>query len=156
MKRQRFIDCGGGSSGSSLGFLQAFVLPIMAMARFVLKNGMLPLHEGLRPAHKRATRWVGSSPVDTCDRGSFFCGSGSTHRAAALQRRRHHWNGRQPPIEASQASCLDLRAAPKSGLCGGDCGGERLGAASSCRSLQLYNTRLTHTRSHPTEQTPAA
>ena len=44
MKRQRFIDCGGGSSGSSLGFLQAFVLPIMAMARFVLKNGMLPLH----------------------------------------------------------------------------------------------------------------
>ena len=44
MKRQRFIDCSGGSSGSSLGFLQAFVLPIMAMARFVLKNGMLPLH----------------------------------------------------------------------------------------------------------------
>ena len=29
MKRQRFIDCGGGSSGSSLGFLQAFVLPII-------------------------------------------------------------------------------------------------------------------------------
>ena len=141
MKRQRFIDCGGGCSGSSLGFLQAFVLPIMAMARFVLKNGMLPLHEGLRPARKRAPRWVLRPPVDTCDRGPIFCGSGSTHRAAARQRRRHHWNGRQPPIEASQASCLDLRAAPKSGLCGGDCGGERLGAASSCRSLQLYNTR---------------
>ena len=129
MKRQRFIDCGGGSSGSSLGFLQAFVLTIMAMARFVWKNGISP-RQSLRPAHKRATRWVGSSPVDTCDRGSIFCGSGSTHRAAALQRRRHHWNGRQPPIEASQASCLDLRAAPKSGLCGGDCGGERPGAAS--------------------------
>ena len=141
MKRQRFIDCGGGSSGSSLGFLQAFVLPIMAMARFVLKNGMLPLHEGLGPAHKRATRWVGSSPVDTCDRGSIFCGSGSTHRAAARQTRRHHWNGRQPPSEASQASCLDLRAAPKRGLCGGDCGGERPGAASFGPVLQLYNTR---------------
>ena len=46
-----------------------------------------------------------------------------TSRRRATERRRHHWNGRQPPSEASQASCLDLRAAPKRGLCGGDCGG---------------------------------
>ena len=34
-------------------------------------------------------------------------------------------------VAEAEASSLDLRAAPKRGLCGGDCGGERPGAASS-------------------------
>ena len=93
-------------------------------------------------ASGRARGWPGGEGWQVTGKISELAVAHREHRAAARQTRRHHWNGRHPPSEASQASCLDLRAAPKRGLCGGDCRGERPGAAlhaglaaSLCRAL---------------------
>ena len=45
-------------------------------------NGVFPPHHSLKPAHKGTTRWVGSSPVDTCDRCLFVCALGPTPKRA--------------------------------------------------------------------------
>ena len=51
--------------------------PIMACERLDV-NGVFPPHHSLKPAHKGTTRWVGSSPVDTCDRCLFVCAGANT------------------------------------------------------------------------------
>ena len=126
---QRFAILGGtGTFLASACRAKAGRLPGIASTSQAWRK----MNHGLRLRTEEAARWAIRPRVDTCKTFARLGGSGSTHRAAARQTRRHHWNGRHPPSEASQASCLDLRAAPKRGPVRrgrGDCGGERPGAA---------------------------